>query len=97
MGRRHVIGALAALAVAVLVGGLLYLAVDGLQPLRVLPASAPPTEFSAIRAIELDRILLGPGAAHPTGSPENAAVRQRIVARLAQLMLAARFARNDGA
>jgi Peptidase family M28 len=51
------------------------------------PATAPADQFSAARAADTLGRVLGPGVAHPTGSPENRAVRQRIVAELEQLGL----------
>lgn len=49
------------------------------------PANAPANEFSAMRAIDAERATIGGRTAHPVGSPENRAVRQRIVARLERL------------
>jgi hypothetical protein len=42
----------------------------------------PLTEFSAGRAREVLRTLLGDGAPHPVGSPANAKVRERILTHL---------------
>lgn len=67
--------ALALLAVALL------LALQAAPP-PPKPASAPPSEFSAGRAQAVLRDLLGDGAPHPVGSPANARVRERILARL---------------
>jgi hypothetical protein len=49
------------------------------------PADAPAAEFSGARALGVLRDLLGDGSPHPTGSPANAAVRDRIVAQLRAL------------
>ena len=49
------------------------------------PGDAPPRQFSAVRAREVLRAILGEGQPHPTGSPAAAAVRQRIAAELEQL------------
>jgi hypothetical protein len=55
-----------------------------------LPAASsgvegPPTEFSSARALTVLRDLVGNSIPHPMGSAANAAVRDRIVARLRQL------------
>jgi hypothetical protein len=52
------------------------------QPPPVKAASAPAAEFSGERALGLLRELVGDGRPHPIGSPANAAVRDRILARL---------------
>ncbi|MGZ5442285.1 MAG: M20/M25/M40 family metallo-hydrolase [Thermoanaerobaculia bacterium] len=49
------------------------------------PVSAPPAQFSAVRAMDLLRELLAENAPHPIGTPANARVRDRIVAQLAAL------------
>ena len=55
------------------------------QPRRVVPASAPATEFSAERAIgEVREIARAP---HPVGSAEHARVRDYLLARLGALGL----------
>lgn len=66
--------ALAALAVAVWA-----LAKYGQAMPRVVPADAPLTEFSAMRADATLARLLGPEKPHPASTDENAAVRERIV------------------
>jgi len=74
--------ALLALALLII---LVVLAIEQLQPPRVVPASAPPADFSAARALEhLTAIAQKP---HPTGSPENARVREYLVSRLQALGL----------
>jgi len=45
----------------------------------------PAGDFSAFRAIESLRVLLGNGAPHPIGSDANVAVRERIVQTLREL------------
>jgi len=47
-----------------------------------LPASAPATEFSAMRADATLARILGPERPHPAGTPENAAERRRIQGEL---------------
>ena len=54
------------------------------QPPAPRPASAPATEFSGERALAVLQELAGDGSPHPIGSPANAAVRDRILARLRQ-------------
>lgn len=76
------------LAVAlVLLALLLPLAVARRQPPDPKPQNAPATEFSAGRAREVERGLLGDGRPHPVGSAANAQVRDRIVAHLRGLGL----------
>ena len=54
-----------------------------MQPLRVVPASAPATAFSAERAmVDVRAMAQRP---HPTGSAENARVRALLMARLQAL------------
>ena len=65
--------ALAALAVTVWA-----LAKYGQAMPRVVPADAPLTEFSAMRADATLARLLGPEKPHPASTEENAAVRERI-------------------
>ncbi|HWE25618.1 MAG TPA: M28 family peptidase, partial [Myxococcales bacterium] len=55
------------------------------RPPSPKPADAPLTEFSAGRAREVLRGLVGDGQPHPTGSLAAGRVRQRIVAQLEQL------------
>ena len=49
------------------------------------PADAPASAFSATRAREVLRVLVGDGAPHPVGSDANAEVRARIVQSFADL------------
>jgi hypothetical protein len=67
---------LSALAVLALV---LFLSIEGLRPPAPKPLNASPSEFSAERAREILNRLVGDGIPHPTGSPENDAVRRRII------------------
>ncbi len=76
-------GASWGIAVAlVLLALLLLLAVARRQPPDPRPQDAPATEFSAGRAREVLRELLGDGRPHPVGSEANVQVRDRILARL---------------
>src|ERR1700759_1514300 len=50
-----------------------------------LAADAPPTVFSATRARDILKELVGDGVPHPIGSAADAAVRDRIVKRLTAL------------
>jgi hypothetical protein len=59
------------------------------EPPRPKPADAPSSEFSATRAREVLRRLVGDGAPHPVGSDENSRVRDRVLAELARLGYAA--------
>lgn len=54
------------------------------QPPAPKPASAPAAEFSGARALDVLREIAGDSRPHPIGSPANAAVRDRILARLRQ-------------
>src|SRR5215210_5425617 len=75
-GSRGLIIALALLAVALL------LAVVQAGPATPKGADAPAAEFSAGRAREVQRDLVGDGVPHPVGSPANARVREKILAHL---------------
>lgn len=55
------------------------------SPPAAKPASALSDEFSGVRAKAVLQGLVGDGVAHPVGSAADAAVRQRIVARLTEL------------
>jgi len=71
------------LAVALVVLALLLVVVVSRRhPPEPVPGSAAPTEASGARAKEMLGELLGDGAPHPVGSVANAAVRDRILARL---------------
>ncbi len=60
----------------------LLLAVVQSAPPAAKPKEVPLTEFSAGRAREVLRGLIGDGAPRPVGSPANARVRERILAQL---------------
>jgi hypothetical protein len=70
---------LALLALALL----LTISQDG--PPHPKAKDAPAAEFSAGRAGEVLRNLLGDGSPHPVGSPANAQVRERVMAQLRAL------------
>ncbi|MGE5250218.1 MAG: M20/M25/M40 family metallo-hydrolase [Bacteroidota bacterium] len=62
-----------------------FLVLAQMTPVRALPASAPPTAFSAERAYgHLKTIARAP---HPTGSPEIARVREYLFNKLSVLGL----------
>jgi hypothetical protein len=62
-----------------------WIAILAIQPPSAAPADAPPDRFSAGRALrDLPEIARAP---HPTGSAENARVRETIIARLQGLGL----------
>jgi hypothetical protein len=71
-------------AALVILALLLVLASSRRQPPAPRPDTAP-AEFSGDRGRDVLRELLGDGAPHPVGSAANAAVRDRIVARLRSL------------
>jgi len=73
---------LASLAV---VAAIIGLAALRYRPPAARPANAPAQEFSAARAREVLRALVGDGEPHPTGSAAGARVRQRILAELQRL------------
>src|SRR4051794_29535864 len=50
-----------------------------------LPESAPPTSFSAMRAIHFERELLGGDVPHPLGTAAHDAVRDRLAAHFRAL------------
>ena len=60
-----------------------WLAIVAPTPPAPLPAGAPPGEFSSERALVHVRAIAQ--AAHPLGSPENAAVRRYLSAQLSAL------------
>ena len=68
----------------------LALVVERHRPPAPRPASAPATEFSAGRAREVLRQLVGDGRPHPVGSAADERVRQTIVGLLAGLGYAPR-------
>lgn len=56
-----------------------------LRPPHGKSASAPPNEFSALRALNTLHNVLGDDMPHPVGSAANDAVRTRILAELTRL------------
>lgn len=62
--------------------GVLLLRMPGPVP---LPESAPPSSFSAARAIAFEREILGGDIPHPVGTAAHDAVRDRLAARFRQL------------
>src|SRR4051812_14865943 len=78
------------LCLAVLVAGIWLL--SGFNPWRpgVLPADAPATQFSAVRADQVLARLLRDQRPHPAGSAEAEAVRGRILAELSRMGVYAR-------
>ena len=73
------------LAGLVLYALILALAAIRGRPPAAKPADAPATEFSGTRAKQILQQLVGDGAPHPVGSVADAAVRERIIAKLNQL------------
>ena len=94
MHRRYVTASQESSAAPRLVGVLLCLAAIfafmswRLLP-RPLPADAPADRFSAERALELLKALVGNGVPHPVGSAEDARVRTQILAELEKLQIPA--------
>src|ERR1700735_3379150 len=92
-GARRLLPTVALLAV------IFFLSVVGLRPPSPQPASAPATQFSADRAREVLRRLVGDGIPHPTGSAANGVVRGRIIDELTKLgyqpQVQAGFSCND--
>jgi hypothetical protein len=75
---------IAALAALILSFGLVWWTGRAPEP---RPLESPAGEFAADRARQVQARLLGSGLPHPTASPENAAVRERVVAELRALGL----------
>ncbi|HEX9945243.1 MAG TPA: M20/M25/M40 family metallo-hydrolase [Thermoanaerobaculia bacterium] len=78
-GREAGWGLIAGLALLALALGLVILRSAPPPP---KPKDVPLSEFSAGRAREILRDLVGDGAPHPMGSPANARVRERVLAHL---------------
>ena len=80
-------------AVALLVAILVIVAATAvrLRGPEPKPANAPVNEFSAARALQAEKDTIGGTIPHPSGSPANKAVRDRIVARLQSLGYAVRI------
>ncbi len=66
-----------------LTGFFVFLAIEQMQPPAPVPASAPASEFSAARALDLLRVIAP--KPHPTGTEENARVRDFLVRELKNL------------
>lgn len=75
---------LLALALA-LCAGALALVRARLEPPPALGTEASPERFSAGRAMEVLRRLIGDGVPHPVGSAASAALRERLLAEFAAL------------
>ena len=60
------------------------LSLAGLSPPSPKPANAPATDFSAVRAGDALRRILGADIPHPVGSPANDQVRTHILNELTQ-------------
>ncbi|MBZ5694153.1 MAG: M20/M25/M40 family metallo-hydrolase [Acidobacteriia bacterium] len=73
------------LSSAAILAAIFALSLAGLAPPRPKPASAPATEFSAVRALDTLHRILSTDTPHPVGSPANDAVRGRIVDELTRL------------
>jgi Peptidase family M28 len=73
------------LSSAVILAAILAASFMGLRPPAPKSASAPATEFSAVRALATLHRVLKDDKPHPTGSDANEAVRGRIVDELTEL------------
>ena len=78
-------GALRILSVAGLLAAIFLVSFIALRLRAPKPSSTPGTQFSAIRAQEMLRQILGDDAPHPIGSMANEAVRTRIIDELVRL------------
>ena len=70
---------------AVTLAAILAIAPMASQPPAPKPSTAPPTDFSAVRAGDTLHRVLGADAPHPIGSPANNGIRGRIVDELTTL------------
>jgi Peptidase family M28 len=73
------------LSSGIILAAILALSYIGLRPPAPKPASAPATEFSAVRALDTLHRVLKDDTPHPIGSAANDAVRGRIVDELTRL------------
>jgi Peptidase family M28 len=73
------------LSSAVILAAILAISILAEQPPAPKPSSAPPGTFSAERAIDTLRRILKEDVPHPTGSPANEVVRQRILDEFTRL------------
>jgi Peptidase family M28 len=71
--------------VVCLLAGILLLLYYTSRPPAPKPASAPATEFSADRARDVLRRLVGDGIPHPSGTQQNDVVRTRVLTELKNL------------
>jgi len=65
--------------------GIFLFSVAGLRPPSPKSADAPPSQFSASRALTVLNALMPDGLPHPVGSAANAAVRGRILAEFKKI------------
>jgi peptidase M28-like protein len=70
---------------AVAMAAIFLFSLEGLRPPRPKPAGAPANQFSAGRAMNVLRRLVGDDRPHPVGSRANDAVRARIIDELQKL------------
>ena len=75
-GVRRIIFAVAILA------AIFILSLLAMRPPAAKPASAPETDFSAGRALDVLKRLIGNGVPHPVGSQADDEVRARILSEL---------------
>jgi hypothetical protein len=68
-----------------ILAAIFLLSLEGLRPPAPEPPSISASQFSAGRAREVLRRLVGDGIPHPTGSAANDVVRGRVVAELTAL------------
>jgi len=68
----------------VVLAAIFALSLAGLSPPSPKPANAPATDFSAVRAGDALRRILGADIPHPVGSPANDQVRTHILNELTQ-------------
>lgn len=70
---------------AIVLAAVFALSLLGLRPPAAVSSNAAPSNFSAVRAAEALRRILGDDAPHPVGTLPNAEVRGRIVAEFTTL------------
>lgn len=68
-----------------LLAGIFFLSLLGIRPSSPRRATAPPAEFSAVRALDFLHRVLPDELPHPAGSEDAEAVRKRILGELTQL------------
>ena len=69
---------------AVVLAAIFALSLAGLSPPSPKPANTPATDFSAVRAGDALRRILGADVPHPVGSPADDQVRARVLNELTQ-------------